>query len=123
MQDSILQLFPQTLPTRIQPSATLRFPVDDVASHVLLALSCACGRLGEGEAACPPGVEGGQRAEILALLTTRATATGAFIGLVAGMIVVLSVAFGMPYVAFLWHNLIGAVVVVVVGMAVSSFSR
>ena len=70
MQDSILQLFPQTLPTRIQPSATLRFPVDDVASHVLLALSCACGRLGEGEAACPPGFEGGQRAEILALLTT-----------------------------------------------------
>jgi Na+/proline symporter len=60
---------------------------------------------------------------ILALLTRRATATGAFVGLIAGMIVVLSVAFGMPWVAFLWHNLIGAVVVVVVGLAVSSFSR
>jgi solute:Na+ symporter, SSS family len=60
---------------------------------------------------------------ILALLTRRATATGAFVGLIAGMAVVLSVAFGMPYVAFLWHNLIGAVVVVVVGLAVSNFSR
>jgi Na+/proline symporter len=60
---------------------------------------------------------------ILALLTKRATATGAFVGLIAGMAVVLSVAFGMPWIAFLWHNLIGAVVVVAVGMAVSSFSR
>ena len=60
---------------------------------------------------------------ILALLTKRATATGAFVGLIAGMAVVLSVAFGMPWVAFLWHNLIGAAVVVIVGMAVSSFSR
>jgi SSS family transporter len=60
---------------------------------------------------------------IIALLTRRATATGALVGLIAGMIVVLSVAFGMPSIAFLWHNLIGAVVVVVVGLAVSSFSR
>jgi SSS family transporter len=60
---------------------------------------------------------------ILALLTKRATATGAFVGLIAGMIVVLSVAFGLPQVAFLWHNLIGAVVVVAVGMAVSAVSR
>jgi len=60
---------------------------------------------------------------ILALLTKRATATGAFVGLAAGMLVVLSVAFGMPWIAFLWHNLIGAVVVVAVGLAVSSFSR
>jgi Na+(H+)/acetate symporter ActP len=60
---------------------------------------------------------------ILALLTRRATATGAFVGLIAGMAVVLSVAFGMPWIAFLWHNLIGAAVVVVVGLAVSSFSR
>jgi solute:Na+ symporter, SSS family len=60
---------------------------------------------------------------ILALLTKRATATGAFVGLIAGMAVVLSVAFGMPWIAFLWHNLIGAAVVVVVGLAVSSFSR
>jgi len=60
---------------------------------------------------------------ILALLTKRATATGAFVGLVAGMAVVLSVAFGLPWIAFLWHNLIGAVVVVAVGLAVSAFDR
>jgi Na+(H+)/acetate symporter ActP len=56
---------------------------------------------------------------ILALLTKRATPVGAFYGLIAGMAVVLSVAFGLPQVAFLWHNLIGAVVVVAVGMGVS----
>jgi Na+/proline symporter len=55
---------------------------------------------------------------ILAILTRRATAAGAFWGLIAGMIVVLIVAFTTP-IAFLWHNLIGAVVVVVVGMAIS----
>ncbi len=59
---------------------------------------------------------------ILAMLTRRATAAGAFWGLIAGMIVVLIVAFTTP-IAFLWHNLIGAVVVVVVGMTISSFSR
>ena len=36
------------------------------------------------------------------------------------MVVVLIVAFTTP-IAFLWHNLIGAVVVVVVGMAISVF--
>ncbi len=60
---------------------------------------------------------------ILALLTKRATATGAFVGLIAGMAVVLSVAVGLPWIAFLWHNLIGAFVVVAVGLVVSSFSR
>ena len=55
---------------------------------------------------------------ILAILTRRATATGAFWGLIAGMAVVLLVAFTTP-IAFLWHNLIGAAVVVVVGMALS----
>ncbi len=55
---------------------------------------------------------------ILAILTKRATAAGAFWGLVAGMVVVLTVAFTTP-IAFLWHNLIGAVVVVVVGLAIS----
>jgi Na+/proline symporter len=58
---------------------------------------------------------------ILAILTKRATGTGAFWGLVAGMVVVLTVAFTTP-IAFLWHNLIGAVVVVVVGLAISSRS-
>jgi hypothetical protein len=39
------------------------------------------------------------------------------------MVVVLTVAFS-PWtrnVAFLWHNLIGAVVVVIVGLAISAF--
>ena len=58
---------------------------------------------------------------ILAVLTTRATAVGAFWGLIAGMAVVLTVAFTLP-IAFLWHNLIGAVVVVVVGLAISAIS-
>ena len=55
---------------------------------------------------------------ILAILTKRATALGAFWGLLAGMAVVLTVAFTLP-IAFLWHNLIGAVVVVAVGMTIS----
>jgi Na+/proline symporter len=55
---------------------------------------------------------------ILAIGTTRATARGAFWGLIAGMVVVLLVAFTTP-IAFLWHNLIGAFVVVAVGMGIS----
>ena len=56
---------------------------------------------------------------ILAILIRRATARGAFIGLMAGMVTVLSVAIFLPWIEFLWHNLIGAVAVVTVGMAVS----
>src|SRR5262252_9907582 len=59
---------------------------------------------------------------ILAILTKRASAAGAFWGLIAGMTVVLSVAFS-PWtrdIAFLWHNVIGAVVVVIVGGAISA---
>jgi SSS family solute:Na+ symporter len=59
---------------------------------------------------------------ILAILTTRATAAGAFWGLVAGMAVVLTVAFTLP-IAFLWHNVIGAIVVVAVGLAISGIQR
>jgi len=58
---------------------------------------------------------------MLAILTKRATAAGAFWGAIAGVVVVLGVAFS-PWtsgIAFLWHNLIGAVVVVVVGLAIS----
>jgi solute:Na+ symporter, SSS family len=58
---------------------------------------------------------------MLAILTTRATAAGAFWGLIVGMVVVLTVAFS-PWtrdIAFLWHNLIGAVVVVIAGLAIS----
>ena len=56
---------------------------------------------------------------ILAIMTKRATASGAFFGVIAGMAAVLYVATQMTWVAFLWHNLIGAVVVVFVGMAIS----
>jgi Na+/proline symporter len=56
---------------------------------------------------------------ILAIGTKRATAAGAFWGMLAGLAVVLAVAFRLPWIAFLWHNVIGAVVVVVVGMAIS----
>ncbi len=59
---------------------------------------------------------------MLAVLTRRATPAGAFWGLIAGMAVVLLVAFTTP-IAFLWHNLIGAVVVFVVGMAISLAGR
>ena len=47
-------------------------------------------------------------------------AAGAFVGLIAGMAVVGAVNFGAPKVAFLWHNVIGAVTVVVVGMLISA---
>jgi Na+/proline symporter len=49
----------------------------------------------------------------------RATANGAFVGLIAGM---GSVAWTATYtkVAFLWHNVIGAVAVVVVGLVVAA---
>jgi Na+/proline symporter len=56
---------------------------------------------------------------ILAILTRRATARGAFFGLISGMVVVLTVAFVFPWIEFLWHNVIGAVVVVVVGLTIS----
>jgi SSS family solute:Na+ symporter len=58
---------------------------------------------------------------ILAILTKRATARGAFWGLIAGMVVVLTVAFS-PWtrdLAFLWHNVIGAAVVYGAGMTIS----
>jgi solute:Na+ symporter, SSS family len=59
---------------------------------------------------------------ILGILTKRATARGAFWGLLAGMGVVLFVAFQLPWIEFLWHNVIGAVVVVAVGMIISAFA-
>jgi solute:Na+ symporter, SSS family len=39
------------------------------------------------------------------------------------MSVVGAVNFGAPSVAFLWHNVIGAVTVVIVGMIISAVSR
>ena len=55
---------------------------------------------------------------ILAVGFPRATANGAFVGLLAGMSAVAYAATYTP-VAFLWHNVIGAVAVVVVGLGVS----
>ncbi len=60
---------------------------------------------------------------MLAILTRRATGTGAFVGLIAGMSAVAAVASGRPDISFLWHNVIGALVVFVVGMAISLGTR
>jgi Na+/proline symporter len=49
----------------------------------------------------------------------RARGAGAFFGLIAGMGAVAAVTFGAPSVSFLWHNVIGAVVVVAFGVAIS----
>ncbi len=57
---------------------------------------------------------------ILAILTRRATARGAFYGLIAGMVAVIASAVTMRALAYLWYNLIGAVVAVAVGLAVSA---
>lgn len=52
----------------------------------------------------------------LLAMMPRAKGMGAFIGLISGMGVVAAVTFGAPDVSFLWHNVIGAVTVVVVGL-------
>jgi SSS family solute:Na+ symporter len=59
---------------------------------------------------------------ILAVGGRYATANGAFVGLLAGMTAVAWAA-AFTRVAFLWHNVIGAVAVVVVGLAVSVAER
>ena len=56
---------------------------------------------------------------ILAVGFRQATANGAFVGLLAGMGAVAWAA-SFTDVAFLWHNVIGAAVVVVVGLLVSA---
>ncbi|MEX2181552.1 MAG: sodium:solute symporter [Gemmatimonadaceae bacterium] len=55
---------------------------------------------------------------ILAMIG-RAKPVGAFLGLIAGMGTVAAVSYFYPQVAFLWHNVIGAVTVVSVGMVLS----
>jgi len=55
---------------------------------------------------------------ILAIAVKRATGHGAFVGLLAGMASVAWVA-AFTKIAFLWHNVVGAVVVVAVGTLVS----
>ena len=58
---------------------------------------------------------------LLAIGWKRANSTGAFVGLLTGMGVVGYVTVNTS-VAFLWHNLIGAVVVFVAGMIVSELT-
>ena len=58
---------------------------------------------------------------ILAVGFRRANGTGAFVGLIAGMSAVAYVATSTP-IAFLWQNVIGAAVVVAVGLTVSAFT-
>ena len=55
----------------------------------------------------------------LLAMIPRARATGAFCGLIAGMAIVGAVNFGAPSISWLWHNVIGAVTVVAVGLVVS----
>ena len=55
---------------------------------------------------------------VLAIGTRRATSNGAFIGMIAGIISVALTA-GYYSISFLWYNLIGCIVVVIVGMIVS----
>lgn len=56
---------------------------------------------------------------ILAMIP-RTTGRGSFFGLIAGMSLVAFVNFRLPEIAFLWHNVIGAVAVVVVGLLLSA---
>jgi solute:Na+ symporter, SSS family len=58
----------------------------------------------------------------LLAMIPRTRAIGAFWGLIAGMAAVGAVSFGLPQVAFLWYNVIGAVVVVLVGALLSMAS-
>ena len=58
---------------------------------------------------------------ILAIGFRRATPTGAFVGLIGGMVCV-GLAAKFTDVAFLWHNVTGAVAVVIVGLIVSLFT-
>jgi SSS family transporter len=60
---------------------------------------------------------------VLALGVKRATGRGAFVGLIAGIAAVAYVATQMPRIAFLWHNVVGVVVVVIVGVIVSLSHR
>jgi SSS family solute:Na+ symporter len=48
---------------------------------------------------------------------------GAFAGLIAGMSAVLSVILFAPRVSFLWHNVVGALTVLIVGMLLSARAR
>jgi hypothetical protein len=55
----------------------------------------------------------------LLAMVPKSRAPGAFFGLLAGMGAVAAVTFGAPSVSFLWHNVVGAVTVVAVGLFLS----
>lgn len=59
----------------------------------------------------------------LCAMIPRVRATGAFVGLLAGMGTVAAVSVFAPQVAFLWHNVIGAVAVVATGLLLSTGAR
>jgi Na+/proline symporter len=61
---------------------------------------------------------------VLALLFRRANGHGAFVGLLGGMTVVAAVAFhpDTRSISFLWHNPIGVIAVVVVGLAITAMT-
>ena len=55
----------------------------------------------------------------LLAMVPRARGIGAFAGLILGMGVVALVTFGAPDVSFLWHNVIGALTVLLVGVVLA----
>ena len=55
----------------------------------------------------------------LLAMIPRTRAVGAFFGLLSGMAAVAAVTFGAPQVSFLWHNVVGALTVVAVGVTLS----
>jgi SSS family solute:Na+ symporter len=59
---------------------------------------------------------------ILAMVP-KSNGVGSFFGLFAGMGVVAAVTFGAPEVSYLWHNVIGALTVLVVGVVLSRFGK
>ena len=59
---------------------------------------------------------------VLAIGTKRATGHGAFAGMLAGFATVLLAA-RYSSISYLWYNVVGAVVVVVVGLLVSAVTR
>jgi hypothetical protein len=59
---------------------------------------------------------------VLAFFMPRVGPRGAFIGVLAGEAAIFSAAI-FTHIAFLWYNVIGCVVVILVGLAVSGSAR
>ncbi len=59
---------------------------------------------------------------VLAFAFPRATANGAFIGLIVGEITVLATS-KLSTISFLWYNVVGCAVVVAVGLLISRFEK